>query len=81
MMALAAGMHNNLISLGFTTGTANEIVTEQGYDSLEALAELTSVTISDLIAMETLRNYSKPCRASPTYHSQSRAKCRTPSCD
>jgi hypothetical protein len=53
MAAQQAGMRNAFNTLGFTVAGANELVTVQGYDSLGALAELTDVTITDLIS--TLR--------------------------
>jgi hypothetical protein len=53
MAAQQAGMRNAFNMLGFTVAGANELVTVQGYDSLGALAELTDVTITDLIS--TLR--------------------------
>jgi hypothetical protein len=43
-------MQNGLQGIGFTAAAATAIVTEQGYDSLTALAELTDATIGDLIS-------------------------------
>jgi hypothetical protein len=45
-----AGMRNALAAIGFTQAAALEVVTGQGYDSLDTLAELTDDTISDLIS-------------------------------
>jgi hypothetical protein len=51
LAANQAGMQNALVAIGFTqAGAALEVVTYQGYDSLDTLAELTDATISDLIS-------------------------------
>jgi hypothetical protein len=50
MAAQVAGMHSGLTGLGFSAAVADEITTEQGYDSIAALAELTDITISDLVS-------------------------------
>jgi hypothetical protein len=52
MAVQLAGIRNSLVGLGFTQAAAIEIATTQGYNSLEALSELTDGnTIRDLIAM------------------------------
>jgi hypothetical protein len=51
MAAILAGMHTGLRSIGFTIAASDEIVDEQGYDSLTALAELTDQTCADLVAL------------------------------
>jgi hypothetical protein len=43
-------MRNGLAALGFTVAAAAEVVTGQGYDSLDALSELTDSTILDLVS-------------------------------
>jgi hypothetical protein len=50
MAAINAGMRNGLIALGFSQAAAAAVVNDQGYDSLDALAELTDDTIVDLIS-------------------------------
>jgi hypothetical protein len=50
MAAQITGTRNTLIRLGFSAAAAHEIVTEQGYDTLTALSELTDVTIADMIS-------------------------------
>jgi hypothetical protein len=50
MAAINAGMRNGLTALGFSLAAAAAVVDDQGYDSLEALAELTDDTIVDLIS-------------------------------
>jgi hypothetical protein len=49
MTAQIAGMRNGLVLLGFLAIAAQEIVVNQGYTDLTNLAELTDVTINDLI--------------------------------
>ena len=49
MAAHLAGVRNGLIGLGFSQAAANAITAEQGYDSLESIAELTDTTIVDLV--------------------------------
>jgi hypothetical protein len=43
-------MRNGLIGIGFSQAASDAIVLEQGYDSIDALSELTDATIVDLIA-------------------------------
>lgn len=50
MTAHQAGMRNGLTAIGFSVAAAAEIVNEQGYDPLTTLAELTDITIGDLIS-------------------------------
>jgi hypothetical protein len=50
MTAHQAGMRNGLTAIGFSVAAAAEIVNEQGYDPLTTLAELTNITIGDLIS-------------------------------
>jgi hypothetical protein len=51
MAALLAGMRTGLRAIGFTIAASDEIVDEQGYDSLTALAELTDHTCADLVTL------------------------------
>jgi hypothetical protein len=51
MAAVVAGMHSGLRAIGFTIASSDEIVDEQGYNSLTALAELTDQTCTDLITL------------------------------
>jgi hypothetical protein len=51
MAAIVAGMRTGLRAIGFTVASSDEIVGEQGYDSLGALAELTDETCADLITL------------------------------
>jgi hypothetical protein len=51
MAAVAAGMRTGLHAIGFTIASSDEIVNEQGYDSLTAMAELTDQTCTDLITL------------------------------
>jgi hypothetical protein len=51
MAAIVAGMRTGLRAIGFTIASSDEIVDEQGYDSLEALAELTDQTCADLVTL------------------------------
>jgi hypothetical protein len=51
MAAILAGMRTGLRAIGFTIASSDEIVDEQGYDSLTALAELTDQTCADLVAL------------------------------
>jgi hypothetical protein len=51
MAAIVAGMKTGLRAIGFTAASSDEIVDEQGYDSLIALAELTDQTCIDLITL------------------------------
>jgi hypothetical protein len=49
MAAIVAGMRSGLWAIGFTNDASDEIVDEQGYDSIIALAELTDQTCADLV--------------------------------
>jgi hypothetical protein len=51
MAAIAAGMRTGLRAIGFTIASSDEIVDKQGYDSLEALAELTDQTCANLVTL------------------------------
>ena len=51
MAAILAGMRTGLRAIGFTIASSNEIVDEQGYNDLTALAELTDQTCTDLIML------------------------------
>jgi hypothetical protein len=51
MAAIVAGMKTGLRAIGFTVASSDEIVDEQGYDSLAALAELMDQTCIDLISL------------------------------
>ncbi len=50
MAAVLAGMRNGLQLLGFSANAADEVVTQQGYNSIEAILELTDATILDLVS-------------------------------
>jgi hypothetical protein len=51
MAAITAGMRTGLRAIGFTIAASDEILDEQGYDSLTALAELTDQTCADLVTL------------------------------
>jgi hypothetical protein len=51
MAAIVAGMKTGLRAIGFSNASSDEIVDEQGYDSLTALAELTDQTCIDLVTL------------------------------
>jgi uncharacterized membrane protein YgcG len=51
MAAITAGMRTGLRAIGFTIAASDEIVDDQGYDSLTALAELTDQTCADLVTL------------------------------
>jgi hypothetical protein len=51
MAAITAGMKTGFRAIGFTVAASDEIVDEQGYDSLDALAELNDQTCTDLVTL------------------------------
>jgi hypothetical protein len=72
MAAILAGMRTSLWAVGFTIAASDEIVDEQGYDSLTALAELTDQTCADLVALiqkpgGTIPNPDSPAPGAPLH--------------
>jgi hypothetical protein len=72
MAAILAGMRTGLRAIGFTIAASDEIVDEQGYDSLTALAELTDQTCADLVSLirkpgGTIPNPDLPAAGAPLF--------------